>query len=137
MSSAATSSQTSLFKVGDAGGPETFTAVGDVKAIRGPTGSGQVLDASDLDSTAREKKMGLPDEGQITLEGNWTGADAQQDQLRTDRAAQTARNFEVLFSNSDLASFTGFVLEFSVGAAVDELLTFTSTIEITGAVTWS
>ncbi|MDX1388469.1 MAG: phage tail tube protein [Acidobacteriota bacterium] len=137
MSQNAVSSQTSQFKIGDGGGPETFNAVGDVKRIGGPTGSATVLDASDLDSTAREKKMGLFDEGQISVEGNWTGADTYQDQMRTDRANKTQRNFQIAFANGDIADFAGFVLTFDVAAGVDELLTFASTIEITGAVTWS
>lgn len=137
MSSSATSSQGSLFKVGDGGGPETFNAVGDVKAIGGPTGSGTVLDASDLDSTFKEKVIGLLDEGQCRVSGNWTGSDTYQDQMRTDRAAKTLRNFKIVFSNGDTADFAAYIMTFDVSAEVDTLLRFECVLEISDAVTWS
>lgn len=137
MSDNAVSSQGSVFYIGDGGGPETFNAVGDVKSLAGPTGAATVLDSSDLDSTFRQKKLGLLDEGQITVGGNWTGADTYQDQMRTDRAAKTQRNCRIVFSNGDQADFSCFIMTFNVGAEVDTLLPFESTLEITGAVTWS
>ena len=136
---AQTESQGTVFKVGDAASPEVFTAVGEVKEIGGPSGSAPVIDVSNLSSVKREKIMGLPDEGQITLSLNYDGDDAQQDALRAARTARTATNFQIVTSNSppETLSFTAYVLEFSLNFAVDEVVGLTVTLEIDGAVTFA
>jgi len=136
---AQTESQGTVFKVGDAASPEVFTAVGEVKEIGGPSGSAPVIDVSNLSSTKREKIMGLPDEGQITLSLNYDAADAQQDALRAARTARTATNFQIVTSDSpvETLSFTAYVLEFSLNFAVDEVVGLTVTLEIDGAVTFA
>lgn len=139
MTTTSVESQGVELRRGDGGGPEVFTLVGQITSIDGPSGSAAVIDVTTLDSVAREKRMGLPDEGQITLEGIYDPAQAQQEGLRTDRAARTLRNFELVLT--DLANttfaFSAFVLEFSLGEAVDAVVTLSVTLEITGAVTKS
>ena len=85
---ATVASQGVTFKVGDGGGPEVFNTVGEVTTISGLRGgSAQVIDVSTLASTRREKIMGLPDEGQITVGLNYDPADSQQG-VAGDRAQQ-------------------------------------------------
>lgn len=138
MSGEATSSQGSVLYIGDGGGPETFNAVGDVTNIGGPSGSASILPASDLDSTHVEKAIGLLDEGQVSVEGHFAAnTDTYQAQMRTDRNAKTLRNMRIIFSNGEQADFACYIMTFNVGAQVDTLIAFESTLEITGAVTWS
>lgn len=139
MSDNATSAQGTVFYIGDGGGPETFNAVGDIKALSGlQGGSPTILDPTDLDSTFRLKAVGLLDEGQIRIGGNWVpDTDTYQAQMRTDRAAKTLRNCRIIFSNGEQADFAGYITTLAVNADVDTLLDFDSTIEISGAVTWS
>jgi hypothetical protein len=124
---------------GDGGGPEVFTLVGQITSIDGPSGSAAVIDVTTLDSTAREKRMGLPDEGQVTLEVIYDPANVQQEGLRSDRAARTLRNFQVVLTDlgSTTFSFSAFVLEFSRALSVDAVVTASITLEITGAETKS
>ena len=132
-------SQGTVLKIGDGNSPEVFTAVGEIKEIGGPSGSAPVIDVSNLSSTKREKIMGLPDEGQVSMSLNYDHNDAQQTALRTARTARTAKNFTIETSDSpsQTLSFTAYVLEFSLSFAVDEVVGLTVTLEITDAVTFA
>jgi len=131
-------SQGCVLKRGDGAGPEVFTAVGQVTKFTGPGGSATVIDASNLDSTAKEKMMGLRDEGSYSFDINYDPADTQHQGLIADRAAKVLRNFKVVLSDDDDSeiAFSGFVLGFQIQGAVDDLVTASVTIEISGAVTW-
>ena len=136
---ATVASQGVTFKVGDGGTPsETFNTVGEVTTISGLRGgSAQVIDVSTLASTRREKIMGLPDEGQITVGLNYDPADSQQSTLETARNDRALTNFQIELSDSPATvfSFSGYVLSFSVDAGIDTVVSGQVTVEITGAVT--
>ena len=68
MSSNALESQGMAIKRGDGASPEVFTTIPEVRSINGPDGSASEIDVSDLSSTSREFRMGLQDEGSITLD---------------------------------------------------------------------
>lgn len=126
---------------GNGASPEVFNAIAEIRSFDGPGGSASVIDASSLDSTAREKLMGLPDEGQFSFEANLVKGDTNgQDALRADRAARVARNFKVTLpdgSPETEITFTAYVLEFRITGGVDEVITAAITLEITGAVSYS
>jgi hypothetical protein len=130
-------SQGTSLTVGDGASPEVFNAVGQIVNIDGPTGSAPVIDVSNLASTAREKNMGLPDEGQITLSLQYDPDDTGQTRLKTLRTNRTAGNFKINMSDSPatVLSFSGYVLEFSRSFNIDEVVMGSATIEIDGAVT--
>ena len=73
----------------------TVISIGEVVGFNGPTGSANVIDASHLGSTAKEKMIGLRDEGQITLDCNLAPADSGQVKLRECRAARTQGNWAI------------------------------------------
>lgn len=116
--------------------PDEYTAVPGVTSIDGPSGSGQEIDVSDLDSTAREFIQGLPDEGNVTLEMNYMPGNAAQERLREARAAREKLNFRIAFNTTPETGqqFEGYVVEFSHAAGVDAALTASVNIRITGAV---
>lgn len=130
-------SQGTVFKTGDGASPETFNAVGQVVNIDGPDGSAPVIDVSNLSSTAREKNVGLPDEGQITLTVQYDPDDTGQTRLKTLRTNRTSGNFKIEMSDSPatVLSFSGYVLQFSRSFSIDEVVMGTVTIEISGSVT--
>ncbi len=133
-------SQGTVFRVGDGGDPETFNAVGEVTGFDGPGGQANVIDTTNLASVRREKRMGIPDEGQITLNVNFDPSDTVgQGRLRTLRSTRAQGNFQVVYTDAGTTtwSFAGFVLGFAVSGAVDAVVTASITIEITGAVTES
>lgn len=120
------------------GPPETFADVGqvvDISGLRG--GQATVIDVTNLASTRREKRMGLADEGQVSLTVQYDPTDAQQIRLETLRDGRNLGNFKVLLTNSPATefAFSGYVLSFSVDSAVDQVIQGAVTIEITGEVT--
>ena len=117
----------------------TWTTIGEVKSFSGPSGSASVIDATHLGSTAKEKLMGLADEGQITLELNYLHtSDSGQSAVRTARTNRTKSEFQITLSDgSSTIKFSGYVLSFTVNGGVDALMSSSITIEITGAVTYA
>lgn len=118
-------------------------SVGEVKSFSGPSGSANIIDDSHLGSTSKEKRMGLPDEGQITLEVLLNTTDPAQIKLRTDRAARTKKSFIIKLSDSTVAGSEtrvkgkGYCTGFAISGAVDDAVKASVTIEITGGVSWS
>lgn len=136
MSTSALSSQGVTIAVG-AGSPDVPVTIPEVSSINGPSGSASIIDVTDLSSTAKEKKMGLMDEGQVTLELNYLPDNAVHETLRAARAAKTLKSFVITFTDTAPASwfrFNAYVTAFSVSNAVDQVMKASVTLEITGAV---
>ena len=123
------------------GPPETFTTVAEVIDFSGPDGQATVIDASHMQSTSRDKLMGLPDEGQMTLTANLIPSNAAQFGLQQDRAAQppVLRNFEFTFTDSPASkiAFSAYVLQYAPAGTVDDKVTVNIVLEISGPVTWT
>jgi len=128
-----------LVKRGNGASPEVFTSIGEVVGFNGPSGTASIIDVTNLSSTAKEKILGLKDEGQVTLDLNLDPDDTQQAGLRSDRDAGTERNFQIVLTDTGTTtlSFAAFVMGFSVQGAVDQKIAASVTLEVTGAVTWS
>ena len=94
-------------------------------------------------STAKEKLVGLRDEGQVSMTLNLSFSDAGQIALRADRASRSRRKCVIKFNDSATdaartkAIFDGYCMGFSVTGAVDNKVSANAVIEITGAVTYS
>ena len=118
--------------------PVAWTTIGEVNTWDGPSGSANMYETTHLGSTAKEKQIGLPDEGQVTLSINWIqDSDAGQQAAAAARTARTSRNFKITFSDASTATFTGYVLGLTSSGGVDDKVAGSITIEITGAVTWA
>jgi hypothetical protein len=133
MSNAITS-QGTKFYIGQEVSPTTYVQVGEVQTFDGPSGQAAVIDTTHLTSPRKEKLMGLPDEGQITLGGNYVSSDSGQDEMFEARDTQQRRDFKLELSNGELWLFQGFVLAFNINLGVDDKVSFSATVEITGAV---
>lgn len=117
--------------------PNTFVAVNGVRTFSGPGGQANVIDATTLQSTGKEKLLGLKDEGQFSLACTYLPTDPGQLRLQAVRASGLATDFRVTFSDADETelTFSGFCQGFSISGGVDELTAADITIEITGSVT--
>lgn len=138
MSDLALEAQGTVLKIGDGGSPtEIFTSIPEIKTFTGPGGSASVIDVTDLLSTAKEKRMGLRDEGQLSFTINYIPDNAQHAQLRADRAARTLRNFQLIFTDAGATqwNFSAYITAFSVSGAVDGTIEGNVTLEISGAIT--
>lgn len=132
----------SLIKRGNGASPEVFTAVTGVFNIDPPKPKRAEIDVSDLTDTARRKKLGMVDNGSLSIQMNWIDGDAQQDGLVTDYAAGTLRNFQLTYpsaagtpSAGGTDSFAAFVMSVDRGpVALDGKQTRTATLLISGAI---
>jgi hypothetical protein len=97
-------------------------------------GTAAILDATDLDSSAKEKLIGLPDEGQVKLELNYLQNDPGQIAMNTARNTAVAATFTVTLKSKKTFTFDGFVMMFDKSMGVDKIITASSAIEITGPV---
>lgn len=122
---------------GNGATPETFQVIGEIMQFDGPGGSASVIDVSTLQSAAKEKRIGLADEGQFTFEMNLDPSDVQQNALRADRAGRVLRNFRIILTDTSATTliFSAFVLEFKIAGAVDQVVKASVSLEISGPVT--
>lgn len=118
------------------GSPTNMQAIGNVVSFNGPGGSATVIDVTNLDSLAKEKRMGLPDEGQFTLELNYDPDNTSHIALRNARKSRTRVEFRLALTDTTATNliFFGYVLGFAIQGAVDAVVKASLTIEIDGAV---
>lgn len=139
MSSSALDSQGMVIQRSNGASPEVYTAIPEVSEMSGPGGQAAEIDVTDLSSSAKEFRMGLQDEGQVSLSLNWIPANTVHAGLRTDRSNQTLRNFKILFTDSPQTtwSFAAFVLGLEISNSVDDVVKATVTLRISGSITES
>ena len=114
--------------------PQAWTEIGEFIDWDGPGGSASVIDITHLQSTAKEKLVGLMDEGQLSLTVNWDNTDTGQAAMQTRRAARTLTDFQLTFSDGVIATWSGYILGFSISGGVDDKVSASITIEISGIV---
>lgn len=137
MASKAIRTQGTIIGVASATPPVTYVTIGEVISFDGPGGKAQIIDVSNLASTAKEKLPGLPDEGQFTLTVNYVSTDPGQSDLAAARLAQSIRHFKVTLVDGGLATFDAYVLEFKISGKADSKVEASIGMEITGLATWT
>jgi predicted secreted protein len=142
MATAAISGYGTLLKLGDGGGPETFTTVGEVRSISGPSMETEEIDVTTHSSAAagafREFILGLIDAGTVEFDINYVPADATHISLRTIFLARTKRNWQIVLPGSvQTISFAGYVKTMPFEFPVDDAITAKISIRCTGAPTFS
>lgn len=130
-----------LLARGNGATSETFTTVAEVRSIRGPGQSLELVDATHMESPSgfREWLASFKDGGEVTFQVNFLPANATHTGLYTDHAAKTKRNFRITWPNTagTKCTFAAFITGLSPSASVGEMLLNDVTLRITGAVTWS
>lgn len=108
-----------------------------IRSVNGPDGSADVLDVTTLDSTTgifRQKKKGLVDPSQVTLDLIYSSTDDSQQTLGTAYASTFAYAFTMFLPDTTSApsSFTGMVTGMGRAVAVGDLISRAVTIDVTG-----
>ena len=122
-------------------GGTSYIEIGEVQSFSGiGGGSASVIDVTHLKSTAKEKKVGLADEGQVQLEMNYIPTDAGQIALKTARSTQAGADIKIELADTGLTAgttftFKAYVLSFGKNGGVDDIIKASSTLEISGTVT--
>lgn len=114
--------------------------VDEVLAFSGPNPSANVIDVTNLQSTAKAKMIGLYDGGQVTINTNLAIQDGGQKLMRQCMTARKIGNLHIQLSTattSQWIGFKGYVTGYNVSGAVDNVLRADYTITISGGVTIS
>lgn len=123
----------------DTGGPSptVWTQITNCKDINFRTGAASVIDVTDLSSTAKEKRMGLPDEGQLTFTLQYQPKLTAHAELGQAKGDRQIRDFKLVLTddpNPTTYYFSGFVLQVPISGAVDAVIESQVVVEISGAV---
>lgn len=120
---------------------DTFDPIGELTGFDGPGGETTVIDATHSQSSAREKLIGLPDEGQFSCTVNLHVGDAGQDAARAARASRTLKNVRLTLDDYTASGteidFKAYVTGFSISGQADGKIEANITFEITGAATYT
>lgn len=116
--------------------PQTFSKVGNVQDFSPDGGTATVIDVTNLDSLAKEKRQGLQDNGNYSLTVDADDTDVGQLALIAARASQAVVVFKQIYPGGlKVRAFQGFVQKFSEPTAgVDKVLRSTGTIVVTGPI---
>ena len=114
--------------------------VGELTGFSGPSMSAGVIDVTNLQSTAKEKMIGLYDGGQISLNVNWVATNDGQIKLRESLVKRTKGSLLIQLSTATTAqkiSLEGYVIGMNVNGAVDNVLKGDFSIAITGGASFT
>ena len=114
-------------------GSATFAALGETASVGEPSGEAADIEITHLLSTAKEYLIGLPDNGNMALGGNFVPTDPGQLVAITAMDAQTPRWAKWVFSSGAVWSIKVYVKKFAPSAEVDGKVPFATALRTTGA----
>ena len=118
------------------GSPVTFVNVAEVKDFTAIDGSAAEIETTHLLSTAKEFRMGLPDNGNLSFTCNYVKDDRGQTALRSAHVSREKQTFKMVFSDNSTIQFDGFVTTVPLSGSVDGIVEESFTVRITGDVTY-
>ena len=133
---ASVKTQGCALKLGDGASPQVLSTIASVTSFQGPSGSRQVIDATTLASTGKEKDVGIPDYGQVTFDFNFVSTDTVLVDVWDSFIAGTLHYFAIVLSDSPATTFTfnAYVLSMNYTAGLDDIVRGSVTLEISGTV---
>ena len=121
-------------------GTTTSVTVAGLTSINGLELSADTIDATTLNSTGgyREFEAGFKDAGEVSLEGYLESAtgDGQKELYDLFESGDT-EDFSINFPNGAKWEFKGIVTGFTTGASLEDLLSFSGTIKVSGKPTFT
>jgi predicted secreted protein len=112
----------------------TFTNIANVRTFSGFDGSASEIDVTNLDSIAKEFRLGLTDPGQFTFEIDYDNDNAGHIALRARQISGALSNFKLTLPNATVITFSAYVKKFSLGGGVDAVAKTAVDLRISGAV---
>lgn len=137
------SAKGTLQKIGDGASPETFSTIGQVRSISGPSVTATVQDVTTHSTSGNwmEKLATLIDPGSVTFTINYDSADSTHQfasGLWNDMVNLTNRNFQTVFpSSAGTLSYAAYVVSHAFDLPVDNVLAANIELAIDGEITAS
>lgn len=113
----------------------TWAAIGNMKDFTGFDGSASEIDITNLDSLAKEFRLGLTDPGQFSFNLDYDGTNVGHIALRAKQVSGIQSTFKLVLPNTSGVSFNGFVKKFSLAGGVDAVVKTAVDIRLTGLAT--
>ena len=119
---------------GNGATPEVFTAIGEVKDISGPGLSVDDVEATHQGSPDGFKEFvpGLIDGGEVAFDIQLVDDETTQEQVITDLNARTKRNYKLVSPGGGGWTFAGYVKGFEPSYPVQDVVTASVTIKVSG-----
>jgi len=127
----------STWSSGGTATPVTWTQIKEVKSFSGFDGKATELDTTNLDSTAKEFKLGLQDFGSFKMDTNVVHGDPGQLACVAAKAAATIKQFKLLLADSSVGTFYALVTDMPEQGSANSLYSGSIGLKITGSVTWA
>ncbi|MDR5800555.1 phage tail tube protein [Caballeronia sp. LZ001] len=109
--------------------------VTNLSDITGFNGSANMADVTRLDSTGKEKRPGLQDWGQVTISLYINLKEESHMALLTAKQKGTLLQFKLTLSDGSTIEFKAYVKDFPISAKIDQYVTGSINLEITGDIT--
>jgi len=126
-----------LLKMGDGGGPETFTTIGAARTNSLSINNNPVDDTT-MDDTGIQSMLG--DAGvqsmQVTIDGLFKDA-VVEETFRAAVFARTTNNFQLAFPNGDVLEAAFIIQDYNRSGSHDGLESFSATLIKSGATTFT
>lgn len=115
------------------------TAIGGLTSIGGVEVSADTVDVTALDSEGgyREFLMGFKDAGDVSLEGFLDDTDTGQAAAYAALESGDVQKCEIAFPNGSKWAFNGIVTGFSTSASLEDAVTFSATVKVSGKPTFT
>lgn len=128
----------SSYHISNGDSPETFFEVGEVFNITPGEESTDRVDVTHYKSPDRRREFiaGLIDPGEATFEINWVPGNETDEFLRDLRTSGETRTHKIVFPNDVTVSFDAIILSYSKAIPLDDKMTATITVAVSGAETW-
>lgn len=130
-------SQDFKFEIGNADSPLTYTEVKEITGFTGFDGSAGEIDKTHLQSDAKEFLMGLQDYGNFNIDVNYLPDDTGQGLMRTAKGTREIQDFQVTLSDNTTFTFKGYVMNNPMSGSVDDKVSGSFNVRISGDVTQS
>lgn len=117
-------------------GSGSFTTVANVKSWDGPSTENPEIDVTTLSSIAKEFVGGLVDFGDLSMELNFDPNNATHQQIFADMEASppTVTGWRISFVNPTINfKWSAFVKSFSISGEVDNIISGSLTLRLSGA----
>lgn len=132
----AVSTQGFKMEVSDDAGT-TWLEVGQITDIPDPSQEASDLDASNLQSLAKEYIAGLKDSQSVTVTGQRVATNAGQNLLRDNTGSAQIFQFRNTYSDGSILTYNSTIKKFGITGGTDAVMMFTATVRPSGAQTWS
>lgn len=116
----------------------TFVELGEVFNITPGEEQTDRVDVTHYQSPARRREFiaGLIDSGEASFEINWIPGNATDVRLRELRDSGAKLQHQITFPNGTSVTFDAIVLSYSKAMPIDDKMTATITVAVSGAETW-